>query len=120
MAAKPIAKIIGYADAEQTPEWFTTTPAKSSCQKQVYINDIDYWEVNEAFSVVGIENTHRLNLDSAKVNVNGSAVSMGHPPSASEARIIVTLINIPETTQCTIYGAAGIYNGGEWCQRNGY
>ena len=112
---KPIAKIIGYADAEQAPEWFTTTPAlalpKAVAKAGLHISDIDYWEVNEAFSVVGIENTRRLNLDSAKVNVNGGAVSLGHPLGASGARIIVTLINILKQHNAR-YGAAGICNGG--------
>ena len=112
---KPIAKIIGYADAEQAPEWFTTTPAlalpKAVAKAGLHISNIDYWEINEAFSVVGIENTRRLNLDSAKVNVNGGAVSLGHPLGASGARIIVTLINILKQHNAR-YGAAGICNGG--------
>ncbi|MCH5598142.1 thiolase family protein [Niabella ginsengisoli] len=80
---KPIAKILSYADAEQAPEWFTTTPSiaipKAIAKAGVKMEDIDFWELNEAFSVVGIENTKRLKLDPAKVNVNGGAVSLGHP-----------------------------------------
>lgn len=115
LGLKPIAKIIGYADAEQAPEWFTTTPsiaAPKAVQKaRLQMSDIDYWELNEAFSVVGIENTKRMNLDAAKVNVNGGAVSLGHPLGASGARIIVTLINVLKQNKGK-YGAAGICNGG--------
>jgi acetyl-CoA C-acetyltransferase len=112
---KPLAKIRGYADAEQVPEWFTTTPAlalpKAIQKAGLKPADIDYWEINEAFAVVGIENSRRLQLDPAKVNVFGGAVSLGHPLGCSGARIIVTLINILKQQEAK-YGAAGICNGG--------
>lgn len=112
---KPLARIIGYADAEQAPEWFTTTPAlalpKAVAKAGLKMEDIDFWEINEAFSVVGIENTRRLKLDPAKVNVHGGAVSLGHPLGASGARIIVTLLHILSLRGAR-YGAAGICNGG--------
>lgn len=115
LGLKPIAKIIGYADAEQAPEWFTTTPSiavpKAVEKADLQMSDIDYWELNEAFSVVGIENTKRMNLNSEKVNVNGGAVALGHPLGASGARIIVTLINVLKQNGGK-YGAAGICNGG--------
>ncbi|MEO6683209.1 MAG: acetyl-CoA C-acyltransferase, partial [Ginsengibacter sp.] len=115
LGIKPIAKIRGYADAEQAPEWFTTTPSKAvpkAIQKAgLDISDIDFFEVNEAFSVVGIVNTQNMKLDPAKVNVNGGAVSMGHPLGCSGARIIVTLINVLKQNNGKI-GAAGICNGG--------
>lgn len=115
LGLKPIAKILSYADAEQAPEWFTTTPSlavpKAIAKAGLQINNIDFWELNEAFSVVGIENTRRMNLNPAKVNVNGGAVSLGHPLGASGARIIVTLINVLHQ-QNARYGAAGICNGG--------
>lgn len=111
----PIAKIKGYADAEQAPEWFTTTPSlavpKAVAKAGLKMEDIEYWELNEAFSVVGIENTKRMKLDPAKVNVHGGAVSLGHPLGASGARIIVTLIHILKANNAK-YGAAGICNGG--------
>jgi acetyl-CoA C-acetyltransferase len=111
----PIAKIIGYADAEQAPEWFTTTPAlavpKAVAKAGLKMDDINYWELNEAFSVVGIENSRRLKLDPARVNVNGGAVALGHPLGCSGARIIVTLINVLKQNNAR-YGAAGICNGG--------
>ncbi|HMX78456.1 MAG TPA: acetyl-CoA C-acetyltransferase, partial [Chitinophagaceae bacterium] len=104
-----------YADAEQAPEWFTTTPAlavpKAVAKAGLQMSDISYWELNEAFSVVGIENTKRMKLDPAKVNVHGGAVSLGHPLGASGARIIVTLINVLKANNAK-YGAAGICNGG--------
>ncbi len=115
LGLKPIAKIIGYADAEQAPEWFTTTPAvavpKAVAKAGLKMEDISYWELNEAFSVVGIENSRRMKLDPAKVNVNGGAVSIGHPLGCSGARIIVTLINVLKQNNAK-YGAAGICNGG--------
>jgi acetyl-CoA C-acetyltransferase len=111
----PIAKIIGYADAEQAPEWFTTTPAlavpKAVAKAGLKMDDINYWELNEAFSVVGIENSRRLKLDPARVNVNGGAVALGHPLGCSGARIIVTLINVLKQNNAR-FGAAGICNGG--------
>lgn len=115
LGLKPIAKIISYADAEQAPEWFTTTPAlavpKAVAKAGLKMEDIAYWELNEAFSVVGIENSRRMKLDPAKVNVNGGAVSIGHPLGCSGARIIVTLINVLKQNKAK-YGAAGICNGG--------
>jgi acetyl-CoA C-acetyltransferase len=115
LGLKPIAKILSYADAEQAPEWFTTTPAvavpKAVAKAGLKMEDIAYWELNEAFAVVGIENSRRMKLDPAKVNVNGGAVSLGHPLGCSGARIIVTLINVLKQNNAK-YGAAGICNGG--------
>jgi len=115
LGLKPIAKVIGYADAEQAPEWFTTSPAlavpKAVAKAGLTMQDISYWELNEAFSVVGIENSKRMQLDPAKVNVHGGAVSLGHPLGCSGARIIVTLINVLQQNGAR-YGAAGICNGG--------
>jgi acetyl-CoA C-acetyltransferase len=112
---KPLAKILGYADAEQAPEWFTTTPAiavpAAVAKAGLKMEDISYWELNEAFAVVGIENTRRMKLDPAKVNVHGGAVSIGHPLGASGARILVSLIHILQQNKAR-YGAAGICNGG--------
>lgn len=115
LGVRPIAKIRAYADAEQAPEWFTTTPAlalpRAIRKAGLQMADIDYWEINEAFSVVGIENSRRLKLDASRVNVHGGAVSIGHPLGASGARIIVTLINVLIANNAR-YGAAGICNGG--------
>ena len=115
LGLKPIAKIKAYADAEQAPEWFTTTPSlavpKAVEKAGLQMSDIDFWELNEAFSVVGIENTRRMQLDPAKVNVHGGAVALGHPLGCSGARIIVTLINVLKANNAK-YGAAGICNGG--------
>ena len=115
LGLKPIASIIGYADAEQEPAWFTTTPSIAipiAVEKSnLTMDKIDYWEINEAFSVVGIENSRRLNLDTRKVNVHGGAVSLGHPLGCSGARIIVSLIHILHEYNGT-FGAAGICNGG--------
>lgn len=115
LGLKPIAKILSYADAEQAPEWFTTTPAiaapKAVAKAGLKMEDIDYWELNEAFAVVGIENSRRMKLDPTKVNAHGGAVSLGHPLGASGARIIVTLINVLKANNAK-YGAAGICNGG--------
>ena len=111
----PLAKISSYADAAHEPEWFTTAPAKAvpiAIEKAgIDIKDVDYWELNEAFSVVGLANVQKLGLDSAKVNVNGGAVSLGHPLGNSGSRIIVTLINVLKQNGGK-YGAAGICNGG--------
>ncbi len=111
----PLAVIRGYADAEQAPEWFTTTPSKAAPRAVdkagLKMEDIQYWELNEAFSVVGIVNTREMKLDPAKVNVHGGAVALGHPLGCSGARIIVTLINVLRQNQSR-YGAAGICNGG--------
>lgn len=115
LGLKPIAKILGYADASQAPEWFTTAPALAVplavSKAGLKMEDIEYWELNEAFAVVGIENSRRLKLDPAKVNVNGGAVSLGHPLGCSGARIIVTLINVLKQNKAR-YGAAGICHGG--------
>jgi acetyl-CoA C-acetyltransferase len=115
LGLKPIAKILSYADAEQAPEWFTTTPSLAvpiALQKSgLSVQDIEYWELNEAFAVVGIENTKRLQVDPAKVNAFGGAVSLGHPLGCSGARIIVTLINVLHTNKAK-RGGAGICNGG--------
>ncbi len=115
LGLKPIAKILAYADAEQAPEWFTTTPSiavpKAVAKAGLQMEDISYWELNEAFAVVGIENSRRMKLDPARVNVNGGAVSLGHPLGCSGARIIVTLINVLKQNNAR-YGAAGICNGG--------
>lgn len=115
LGLKPIAKVLGYADAEQAPEWFTTSPAKAvpiAVKKAgLKMEDIDLVELNEAFSVVGIANTKMLGLDPAKVNVNGGAVSLGHPLGCSGARIIVTLVHAMKQ-RGKKYGAAGICNGG--------
>lgn len=115
LGLKPIAKIISYADAEQAPEWFTTSPSlavpKAVEKAGLKMSDIDYFELNEAFSVVGLANIKLMNLNPAKVNVNGGAVSIGHPLGASGARIIVTLIHVLKQNKAR-YGAAGICNGG--------
>lgn len=115
LGLKPIAKIKSYADAEQAPEWFTTTPSvavpKAVEKAGLKMEDISYWELNEAFSVVGIENTRRMKLDPATVNVHGGAVSLGHPLGCSGARIIVSLIHVLKANNAR-YGAAGICNGG--------
>jgi acetyl-CoA C-acetyltransferase len=112
---KPLAVIHSFADAEQAPEWFTTTPSlavpKALAKGGLQMNEIDFVELNEAFSVVGIANIQKMNLDPAKVNVNGGAVSLGHPLGASGARIIVTLVNVLKQNGGKI-GAAGICNGG--------
>lgn len=115
LGLKPLAYIKGYADASQDPKWFTTAPAKAlpiALKKAgVSVDEVDFFEFNEAFSVVGIANTKILNIDPAKVNVNGGAVSLGHPLGCSGARIIVTLINVLEQNNAKI-GAAAICNGG--------
>ncbi|MEO7462958.1 MAG: acetyl-CoA C-acyltransferase [Ferruginibacter sp.] len=115
LGLKPLAKIVSYADAEQAPELFTTSPSialpKALDKAGLQSSDINFWELNEAFAVVGIENTKRLEIDPSKVNVNGGAVSLGHPLGCSGARILVTLIHILKQNQAK-YGAAGICNGG--------
>ena len=112
---KPIAKVVSYADAAQEPKWFTTAPAKAVPKALAKANlsagDIDYWELNQAFSVVGLVNTKLLGLDPAKVDVNGGAVALGHPLGSSGSRIIVTLINVLKQNNGR-FGAAGICNGG--------
>ncbi|KIC91774.1 acetyl-CoA C-acyltransferase [Flavihumibacter sp. ZG627] len=115
LGLKPIARILSWADAEQAPEWFTTTPSlavpKAVEKAGLKMQDVEYWELNEAFAVVGIENSRRMQLDPAKVNVHGGAVSLGHPLGCSGARIIVTLLNVLKANNAK-YGAAGICNGG--------
>ena len=111
----PIAKIISYADAAQEPEWFTTAPSKAIpkalAKAGMNVSDIDFWELNEAFSVVGLANTKELGLDPSKVDVNGGAVSLGHPLGSSGSRIIVTLINVLKQNGGK-FGCAAICNGG--------
>lgn len=115
LGLKPLAKIVSYADAAHEPEWFTTAPAKAlpvALKKAgLDISEIDFFEFNEAFSVVGLANNKILGLDSNKVNVNGGAVSLGHPLGSSGSRIIVTLINVLKQNNGK-YGAAAICNGG--------
>lgn len=115
LGIKPLAVIRSYADAEQAPEWFTTTPSmavpKAVAKAGLQMSDIDFVELNEAFSVVGIANMQKMKLDPAKVNVHGGAVSLGHPLGCSGARIIVTLINVLKQHGGKT-GAAGICNGG--------
>jgi acetyl-CoA C-acetyltransferase len=115
LGIKPIAKILSYADAEQAPEWFTTTPSlalpKAVSKAGLTMEQVDFVELNEAFSVVGIVNMQKMNLDAAKVNVNGGAVSLGHPLGCSGARILVTLINVLKQNSGKI-GAAAVCNGG--------
>jgi len=111
----PLAKIIAYADAQQEPEWFTTAPAKAIPialnRAGIDIKDVDYFEINEAFSVVSLANNQLLNLDNEKVNLNGGAVALGHPLGASGARILVTLLSVLSQNNGKI-GVAGICNGG--------
>ena len=112
---KPIAKVVSYADAAQEPKWFTTAPAKAVPKALAKANlsteEIDFWELNQAFSVVGLVNTKLLGLDPTKVDVNGGAVALGHPLGSSGSRIIVTLINVLKQNNGR-FGAAGICNGG--------
>ena len=115
LGVQPLARIVSYADAAQEPEWFTTAPAKAlpiALEKAgLSISDVDYFELNEAFSVVGLANIKILGLDPAKTNANGGAVSLGHPLGSSGSRIIITLLNILEQNNAKV-GAAGICNGG--------
>ena len=115
MGIQPLAIIRSYADAEQAPEWFTTTPSlalpKAVEKAGLSMSDVDFIELNEAFSVVGIANMQKMKLDPTKVNVHGGAVSLGHPLGCSGARIVVTLINVLKQHGGKI-GAAGICNGG--------
>jgi acetyl-CoA C-acetyltransferase len=115
MGLKPLAFIKSYADAAQEPKWFTTSPAKAlpkALDKAgLTVADVNYFEFNEAFAVVGLANAKILGLDNDKVNVNGGAVSLGHPLGCSGARIIVTLINVLEQNNAKV-GAAAICNGG--------
>ena len=115
LGLKPIAKIISYADAEHDPKWFTTAPSlalpKALAKVNLSIDNIDFFEFNEAFSVVGIVNTQLLKIDASKVNIHGGAVSLGHPLGCSGARIVVTLAHILQQNQKQ-FGAAAICNGG--------
>lgn len=115
LGLKPLAYIKSYADAAQEPKWFTTSPAlalpKALNKASITISDVDFFEFNEAFSVVGLANSKILELTDSKVNVNGGAVSLGHPLGCSGARIIVTLLNVLEQNNAKI-GAAAICNGG--------
>jgi acetyl-CoA C-acetyltransferase len=115
LGLSPLAYVLSYADAAQEPKWFTTSPAlalpKALKKANLTMEDVDYFEFNEAFSVVGLANAKILNLDLNKVNVNGGAVSLGHPLGCSGARIIVTLLNVLEQNKGKI-GAAAICNGG--------
>lgn len=115
LGIKPIAKIKSYADAEQAPEWFTTTPSvavpKAVAKAGLKMEDINYFELNEAFSVVALTNMEKMNLKPNQVNVHGGAVSLGHPLGASGARIVVTLLNVLQANKAK-YGVAGICNGG--------
>ncbi|ASS48585.1 MAG: acetyl-CoA acetyltransferase [Candidatus Fluviicola riflensis] len=112
---KPIAKILSYADAAQAPEWFTTSPSiaipKALAKAELTADQVDFWELNEAFAVVGIANTKILGLNPEKVDVNGGAVALGHPLGNSGSRVIVTLINVLKQNGGKI-GGAGICNGG--------
>ncbi|MGM9477973.1 acetyl-CoA C-acyltransferase [Pedobacter sp. GSP4] len=111
----PLAKILGYADAQQAPEWFTTAPSKAIPlalhKANIDIKDVDFFEINEAFSVVSIANNQLLSLKNEQVNINGGAVSLGHPLGASGARIVVTLLSVLAQNDGKI-GVAGICNGG--------
>ncbi len=115
LGLKPLAKISGFADAEQAPEWFTTSPSlalpKAAAMAGLSVSDIDFFELNEAFSVVGLANNALLELEANKVNVNGGAVSLGHPLGCSGARIVVSLLQILKQNNGR-YGAAAICNGG--------
>ncbi len=115
LGCKPIARIRSYADAAQKPEWFTTAPSKAlpkAVEKAgLKMDEIEYFEINEAFSVVAIANNQEMKLDPAKVNVNGGAVSLGHPIGNSGSRILVTLLGVLEQNDSKV-GAAGICNGG--------
>ena len=115
LGIKPLAKIIGYADAQQDPEWFTTAPSKAIPRALATANtspeQVDFYEINEAFSVVSIANNKILKLDPEKVNVNGGAVALGHPLGASGARIVITLLSVLNQNSGKI-GVASICNGG--------
>lgn len=115
LGIKPMAKIVSYADAAHEPEWFTTAPAKAVpvalAKADLDMEAIDYWELNEAFAVVGLANMKKLSLDASKVNIHGGAVSLGHPLGSSGSRIVVTLLYVLRQNGGK-YGAAGICNGG--------
>ncbi len=115
LGLKPLAKIIAYADAAHEPEWFTTAPTKAIpkaiAKAGLQPNDINFYEINEAFAVVALAAIKELKLDETKVNVNGGAISLGHPLGASGARILVTLLNVLQQNNAK-YGVAGLCNGG--------
>jgi acetyl-CoA C-acetyltransferase len=115
LGVKPIARILGFADAEQEPKWFTTSPAlaipKALKNAGVNASEVDFYEINEAFSVVSLANNQKLNLKNDNVNVFGGAVSLGHPLGASGARIVTTLCNVLDKKNGKI-GVTGICNGG--------
>ncbi len=115
LGVQPLARILGYADAEQAPEWFTTAPSKAIpkaiAKAGLTLDQIDFFEINEAFAVVSIAAIQDLNLDPAKVNIWGSGVSLGHPLGATGARILVTLVNILHQNNAR-FGVAGLCNGG--------
>lgn len=115
LGIKPLAKILSYADAQQAPEWFTTAPSKAIplalSKANIDIKNVDFFEINEAFAVVSIANNQILDLSENQVNINGGAVSLGHPLGASGARIVVTLLSVLEQNNGKI-GVAGICNGG--------
>jgi acetyl-CoA C-acetyltransferase len=115
LGLKPLAIIKGYADAEQSPEWFTTTPSlavpRAVEKAGLQMSDIAFFELNEAFSVVALANLKAMNISPDICNVNGGAVSLGHPLGTSGARILVTLIHVLKQNNAR-YGAAGICNGG--------
>ncbi|MBL1233631.1 MAG: acetyl-CoA C-acyltransferase [Flavobacteriales bacterium] len=115
LGLKPLAKIVSYADAAQDSEWFTTAPSlaipKALKKANLSVGDIDYWELNQAFAVVSLANIKELGLNPEKVDVNGGAVSLGHPLGNSGSRIVVTLINVLKQNNGKL-GAAGICNGG--------
>jgi acetyl-CoA C-acetyltransferase len=115
LGLKPLAKIVSFADAEQAPEWFTTSPSKAIPKALAKIGktvaDVDFFEINEAFSVVSLANNREMKLDANKVNVNGGAVSLGHPLGSSGSRILVTLVNVLHQNNAKL-GVAGICNGG--------
>ena len=115
LGIKPLAKILSFADAQQAPEWFTTAPSKALpkavAKAGLTLADVDYFEINEAFSAVAIANNNEMKLDPAKVNINGGAVALGHPLGSSGSRIVVTLINVLKQNNAKT-GAAGICNGG--------
>lgn len=115
LGLQPLARIRGYADAQQAPEWFTTAPSKAIPHALehagISLSEVDYFEINEAFSVVSLANNKALSLDASRVNVNGGAVALGHPLGASGARIVVTLLSVLRQNNGRI-GVAGICNGG--------
>jgi len=115
LGVKPLARVVASADAAQEPEWFTTAPSKAMPKALdkagLSVGDVDYFELNEAFAVVALANNQKMNLDPTKVNVNGGAVSLGHPLGCSGARIVVTLMNVLQQNGGK-FGAAGICNGG--------